>query len=1154
MQKIKFTKEQEQVINHKDNNLLVFASAGSGKTAVIIEKIATDIINGYTSLDNLLVVTFTDAATAEMKQRLYDKLAENIDKPNVAQEIEKLPLANISTLHGYCQKLIKQYFFEIGIDPSFRVLDEDQSSFYKVKALDDIFRRKQEDNNQEFFSLAEVFYSTRSLNGLKENILDFYDFLQSLDDKEKYLKETALAAYNTDLENNPACQYVLNKYTYLYNSFKKDFEKLYYDSLMAGEEKLTKALEIIRGLFYKESFVNFKDCFEYYLAEGIKSPLGSLREKSDNLINARKLWEEFCKIKKDFVSLCGDVDSIDEIKHSLEDAKESIKHFICLTKEFEEAYSQTKNLLNALDFDDLEKYAMLLLENKNIAKSIKEQFKYVYVDEYQDINSKQEKILNCISNGFNTIMVGDIKQSIYGFRNSTPQIFIDKSKAYKGGKNGRLIKLNENFRSNPAILSFVNKIFDKIMLEDFGGVSYIDDGRFVGSAKYLPVDDYKEVNIHLIDIPEKSIKEKVPSEIYSVAQDDREEESYKIAKLEAITVANTIKQMKGKPYYDAKSGEFKELTFKNFNILCRSREYIREIAEELRLLNVPVFSKTSHNIYENPDILLLVNIIKLINNPKDDISLASVILSPFFGITNDEIVRLRKDSGEEYFYDFVTSIISQDCELSKKLKRVMDFLQELRCRKDYCSIYELLTFVDRELSLLNYYMLLPNGNARYEIMSDFIYSFNDSVYNYDIPQYLYFLDNYLKDCKTPRALDANEDCVNIDTMHSSKGLEYEVVFVCGCGKRFSNASLMKKVLKNKTLGVGFNLFDTESFIQKPTLAKNVISAKIKEEERLEEVRLLYVATTRAKNCLHIMGGYDCQKLRPQSNRDIRNANSYMPWIISALPAPLIDNIKNTEDSNIIDNGLDYAVHIIKPDHLVQKYEQKDLELTKVGCDQKLKKQIEEYIDKEYQYKDSFVIAQKSTVTSIMNLQNKENESYNPESKKLEINENKMVDYDYAKLGTAYHLLMQELDFDSDIQTIKNYINQKCLDMSQKPYFEKIDAGKIKACFDALLEFTKGKTIYKEKQFMAYLPYDLILKKNSPEKVLIQGVIDLLVDDGKSIDILDYKTTRVKNEDQMVEKYMMQMYLYKLAAERTVGKEVKNVYIYSFDLNKLIKII
>lgn len=1153
MAKIKFTDSQINVINHKDNNLLVFASAGSGKTAVIIQKIAEDIISGRASFDDLLIVTFTESATAEMRQRLYSKLTESIESPNVINEIEKLPLANISTLHGYCQKIIKQYFFELGIDPSFRILDENESEYYKIKILDEIFEDKQENNDSKFLDLCEKFYSSRNLSGLKKSLLDFYDFLQSLDDKQKYIDEIALSSYNPNLNQNPAVQYAFEKFSRDYQYFKNNFSSLLVQSQASGEEKLSKALTTIAEFFGAGNFAGFDALYNYMSSlKGIKSPLSSLRGDSDILLEARSTWSNFLKFRDSFFDICGgDDQTLEDIKTSLVVAKESLSAFISLVQEFEERYSKEKLRLNALDFDDLEKYAIMLLSREEISSDIKKQFSNIYVDEYQDINGKQERILSLITNGNNMIMVGDIKQSIYGFRNSSPQIFINKSKKYRQGSGGDLIKLNENFRSNPVILDFVNNVFSNVMYDDFGGVDYKNDGMFVGSAKYEKVDDYKEVSLDFIDVKERQPKEKVESKLYSVVADDRENQNQSMAKLEATVIANKIRNMRGKPYYDAKEKCFKTLDYKNFNILCRSREYIKNISKYLQELGLPVDAKTTSNIYEDADVLLFVNILKLINNPRDDIALASVLTSKFFDITLDELAQSR-NYDYKYFYESVESI-GKTCDLGKKISKVFEFIEKLREQKDFLTIYELLTTIDNELGITNYYLLLPNGRARCEIITNFIESFNNSPYNNSLTKYLSYLDSYLQNTESSVSYCSDENSISIDTIHSSKGLEYEVVFLCGCGKKFSNISLMQSVLKNKELGIGFNAFDTDNYVQKDTIAKNVIAMKVREEEKFEEIRLLYVATTRAKNSLNILACFDKDKISVPSIYDIKSANKYITWILSAMPRPLVENISKCSSSATFNAGK-FEVNVVLPQDLEKSLDTKSIEKSQISVDENLVKTIEEYISKEYKYQDSFSIAQKNTVTGIMNLLDAY-ESYNPIPKKLKLTENSYDNLDGAKLGTIYHTLMQELDFDSSEQIIKQYIQtQKIKNPELFEYYEKLDINVIKTCFNTLLPLTQGKVIFKEKQFISYLPYCDIVGGNTEDKVLLQGVIDLLVDNGDSVDIYDYKTTKVQNAERLVEMYSVQMKLYKLATERAIGKKVKNVYIYSFYLGKLIKII
>ncbi len=1159
MAKIDFTKSQQDVIDHSGDNLLVFASAGSGKTAVIIEKIAQSIINGKTTIDKLLVVTFTESATAEMKQRLFEKLNDNIDKPNIKEELEKLPTADISTLHGFCQKLIKQYFFELDIEPTFTIFSEEEASFYKIKAIDYLLRQKQEEGKPEFISLCEMFYNNRSLVSLKDNVLNFYNFLQSLDDKEKYLTEIATSCYTQDLDNNNACKFVLDKFSKDYLYFKTTFEKLLIESEQSGEEKVIKAITSVVKKITQKSFAVFSDIFEYfkYLKE-IKSPFG-IKVQSDILTNARIAWTGFRAMIDDFFDICGESKDIENISQNIADSKSSVEEFLSIVKDFEKEYTRIKRQKKALDFDDLEKYALELLENEKLRNSIKEKYDVLYIDEYQDINNKQEKILSYVTNGKNMVMVGDLKQSIYSFRNSSPQILIDKTALYKKNIGGKLITLKENFRSNPVILDFVNKIFNKVMKENFGGIDYKEDGAFKGAAKYESVDDYKEVSIDFIKYKEREKKETYNGGLYSVKDDNRSVNIRSVAKLEAKVIAEKIHAMLDKPYYDAKQKEFKKLTYSNFTILCRSKSYIKELSMYLQKYEIPCLSKTSSNIYNNPDILFLLNLLKVVNNPQDDIALACVLSAPFFGISFDELAQIKLATDKEYFYECIGQYIeSQNNELTQKLNKVFDIIESIREIKDFSTIYELLVFADRKIGYLNYYLLLPDGRAKYNVVSNFIESFNYVPYNNDLNEYLSYVDSYLKDTEVTRLTPApSDDCVRLDTIHSSKGLEYEVVFVAGCGKMFSNLTTKQDVLRDKDLGVGINSYDIDEHIKYKTLTKQAITEKIRLQEKLEESRLLYVALTRAKNSLNIICSIDIENINELNDYDIRKSNKYSNWILSAFPRPLIENIKTCEEEKTFKFNDYVEVNVYMPEKLM---EEKLISAEEILIDNSSVKddKIEEYLEKKYPHKDSFAIAQKNTVTSLMIQDSQENESINLTPKKLNKEEHfNKSKINYSLLGTIYHKILQEIDFAVDSEKeVLDFINKlKESDNENADYYDKVDAKKIYTCIKNLAPIINGKAIEKEKQFIAYLPHkDLVEGSDIEDKVLLQGVIDLMVGNGGNVDIIDYKTNRVEKPEQLVDIYKVQMRLYKLAAERAVGKSVNNVYIYSLHLGQLIKII
>ena len=1159
MAKINFTQSQQEVINHNGDNLLVFASAGSGKTAVIIEKIAQSIITNQTSIDRLLVVTFTESATAEMKQRLTEKLNENISNPSIKEELEKLPTADISTLHGFCQKLIKQYFFELDIEPTFTIFSEEEASFYKIKAIDYLLRQKQEEGNVQFISLCEMFYNNRSLVSLKDNILNFYNFLQSLDNKEEYLNEIATSCYVEDLDNNKACMFVVDRCVKDYLFFKSSFEKLHIESMQAGEEKVSKALDSLVSKLYKDSFVSFSDMFEYFkYLKDIKSPF-AIKVQSDILINARVLWGGFGDLIDDFFDMCGEKKDISKIAQNILETKPAVEEFLSLVKDFEKEYSKIKRQKKALDFDDLEKYALQLLENEKLRNSVKEKYDVLYIDEYQDINSKQEKILSYVTSGKNMVMVGDLKQSIYGFRNSSPQILIDKTALYKQKIGGRLITLQENFRSNPVILDFVNKIFNRVMKENFGGIDYKHDGAFKGSAKYEKVNDYKEVSVDLIKYKEREKKETYIGDIYSVKDDCRANNIKSVAKLEAKVIAEKIHAMLDKPYYDAKKKEFGKLAYSNFTILCRSKSYIKELAMYLQKYEIPCISKTSSNIYNSPDILFLLNLLKVVNNPQDDIALACVLSAPFFEITFDDLAQIKLGADKENFYECVTEYVkTKSNKLTDKLSKVFSIIEKLKSVKNFSTIYELLVYADRLIGFLNYYLLLPDGRSKHKLISNFIEGFNSVPYNNDLNEYLGYVDSYLKDTEiTMLSPVTSDNCVHLDTIHSSKGLEYEVVFVAGCGKNFSNLTTRQDILKDKDLGVGINSYDLDEHIKYKTLTKQVITEKIRLQEKLEESRLLYVALTRAKNSLNIVCSIDIENIEELSEYDIRKSNKYSNWILAALPGPLIRNIKECEEEKTFNVNDSVEVNIYMPEKLLEEKEISAEEIL-INNRTNLDEDIKEYLEKQYAYKDSFSIAQKNTVTSLMIQDSESNESINLTPKKLRKEEHyNKSKINYSMLGTIYHKVLQEIDFGiGDEKDVVEFVNKlKQEDSENAKYYDKVDSKKIYACIKKLTPIIKNRSIEKERQFIAYLPHkDIVEGSTLEDKVLLQGVIDLMVGNAGNVDIIDYKTNRVENAEQLVDIYKVQMKLYKLAAERAVGKCVDNMYIYSLHLDELIKII
>ena len=475
--KVSYTKEQQQCIDERNKNLLISASAGSGKTSTMIERIKTMIINGEASVQDLLVITFTKASASDMKNKLVEGLEKIENKSDfIKEQLLEINLANISTIHSFCSKLIRTYFYEVGLDPSFVLIDEIESNSLKDKALTKLIDDAFVENDENFIKIYEILSTKRSEESLRSIILNFHNFTTNLVDPDKWFEKTIKETYSLDFARNSTINYLNDYHTQIFVELKQRTQGIRVSLMNAGQEKLVKHLnEIASNLDVIKPELNFVE----------------------NKENSKKFDEKFARFPvikdadeiKEFVkSFC------DEIKEKVKDAKEFYLNFdenfvkkqieenkkvvellYSYVKKFDALYSELKRDKVALDFSDLEKYTLKLFLNDVIAETIRNKFKFVFVDEYQDINEVQEKLITLVSKDDNLFMVGDVKQSIYRFRGSEPQIFVDKYNYYKTGASSKnkSIDLNHNFRSHSNILNFSNEIFMRSMTKDFGGVDYV---------------------------------------------------------------------------------------------------------------------------------------------------------------------------------------------------------------------------------------------------------------------------------------------------------------------------------------------------------------------------------------------------------------------------------------------------------------------------------------------------------------------------------------------------------------------------------------------------------------------------------------------------------------------------------------------------------
>lgn len=1093
---VNWTPEQLQAIEDRGHNLLVSASAGSGKTTVMIERIFRLIHENHIPINEFLIVTFTKASACDMKEKLTEKLAEFADDEFVLSQIENLSVADISNLHSFCSKLITTYFYEVNIDPSYKIIDESESAFLKEKALKLLFEEKEKNGDEEFFNMFEIFQQKRSNKNLKDVIIRFNNFLNTNLNSDEFIRNSVELSYSSDLEKNE-CAKIINRY--VSHQAKEDAEKLAEFAKYCLEVKADKLSEHF-----------------YDLSEQLKA----IKLSNSYMANARNIFaikiERTPIVPKDLKFLSGKVKALkDEVKDNIENYKKnyvsddeeflktglnvSKKHLLYLyelTKEFNEKYSKLKLNTNGLDFNDLEKYALKILENPTIRDAVRDKYKYVFVDEYQDINSVQEKIISLVSGTNNRFMVGDVKQSIYRFRLCNPDIFLQKYEEYKGeNKDSKLIKLNCNFRSDKKILRFVDNIFAGRMTEEFGGLNYDKDSRFVPGENNC--DEKDSVNLIFNNTETEPMKETIASGVYSVKNHENIETiEQKKAISEAVIVKNEILKL----ISPENPGH---MNFSDIAILFATRNAtVSKFAETLRDFGIPVAGDDKNDLMEKPHIKQLVSFAKYLVNPKDDFETFKILKSDFFKFSDNELADIRKDDFSCRFYECLEKYenIAND-DLKNKIKSFYEKIEKYRELSKFLTIKDLMKKIVKDFCLKNINLLNENGEEINDDIDSFI-CLLPSVGVFD------YVKNYA-DSSLELESEGGGDAVRMMTIHKSKGIEFKAVFVINLANNFNFKSTYGSILFNKDLGVGLDYFDLDSRCETPTIAISAI--RIVEKRKLieEQQRVLYVGLTRAKKKLFVV----CSKDENALSETFANRHkAFIEW----FEKDIIAGINGTLSSDIhfekycIDDLLD-----------TEKNEKKQLLLTKTKV-----KEPEWY---EYKFKDSLAIPAKSSISKIIKLQ----EELDDDDENAVIYEN----ISSAKRGTAYHKVFEKIDF-YNLQNISQQIDNIFKTELSEEELCLVDRNIVAETLNLSIfkNIMPTDKILKEREFFAQVPTFLLFDdKENDENVIIQGVFDLVIFRENETILIDYKTGKISEEK--LKKYKFQMDIYSYSIAKAFGKNV-----------------
>ena len=1213
---VKWTDEQKDAILEIGSNILVAAAAGSGKTAVLVERIIQKIVTKQIDIDKLLVVTFTNSAAAEMRERIldaiYKKLEEEPENENLQRQITLLAKASICTIDSFCLEVLRNNFYELeGISPNFRIAEVTETELLKQEVLEDLFEEKYEKQDGDFLKLVTTYTSYKDDMPLKDLILKIDNYMQSMPFPEKWLKEKVKMLDRTGKEHEDFAKTVWGE------ALLQELEEELIDGITILEE-IQKDLAIEPELedFEKiisndiEKLLNLKNNLDSWdrsfeiSQERIFVDWSRKKVQSSKKDEAKQIRDEVKKrvTKKIEKILIENSEAANEDMQEMYDILVKLQNVIL---EFEEEFSKRKREQNIVDFSDIEHFALKLLVNEDeegkvvptdVAKKYQEKFEEIAIDEYQDSNLVQEYILTSVSKGNNLFMVGDVKQSIYKFRQAMPELFLNKYETYvskkdKKDKDNLKIQLFKNFRSRDNVLNFTNLVFENIMSSLLGDIEYNEEEYLNVGASYEDIEQNLDTEIMLIDLKEQ--------EAQNVENIEEQEEIEKIEdiEIEAKLVAKRIKELIDEKFqvYDKKIEGFRDITYKDIVILLRSPKNKAPIYEqELAKLDVPVFSDSSQEYLESIEIETILSLLKIIDNPMQDIPLVTVLRSNIGDFTDNDLVEIRLSDKTASFYECLQKArLNVNDKLRDKIQDFLDDLDKWRKEQEYLQLDELIWKIYTDTGYYNYVGLMPNGEVRqanlkmlFERAKQYETVSFKGLYNF--LRYIERLKIGNGDLSSAKIIGENDNVVRIMSIHKSKGLEFPVVFLADLGKQFNFMDLNESILLHQEMGVGVKYIDYEKQIQYDTLSKLAIRNKMLKEILSEEMRILYVALTRAKEKLILTGrvrDYEKQieKMTKQVNMYSKTQNKINPILVKKYKT-FMDWILLVYLYEIDKELKQISLSVVSKEGLINGLESKEKEkidinsiLQNYKIDEKDYQKVEDLLKYEYENVLATKIPTKTSVTKIkeMKQQEKQGETIIQDNEKTTQEEPKLLDFPTpnflknkeeertltgAQKGTIIHKCMQRLNekIDYDYDKVEELVQELVLKgIITQNEAKQIDINKI-------LQFTKSKIwedlknakeVYREKPFYINIPANEIYNKDIEEKVLVQGIIDLYyIDAQDQITLVDYKTDYVQKgqESELIQKYEDQLEIYKKALEEALGKKVKNVYIYSTYLGQMLK--
>lgn len=1194
-----WTNEQKAAIDARGSNLLISAAAGSGKTAVLVERIIQMITKDKIDIDRLLIVTFTNAAAGEMRERIAGAIMEEMEKKtdseqHLRRQINLLNRAYITTIHSFCIDVVRKHFHVIDVDPGFRIGDVTETSIMRLEALEELFEEEYEKSDERFLSLVESFGSTKDDKSLQDLVLKVYGFIQSQPNPEEWLKEK-VQEFGLPLENFDESSWI--------KTIKARIEI----QLKGAMDLLNDALTIAQhpngpGVYEEIILSDLAQIIDLY--DNLNQPITDFYNRLNSINHARLkpskdsdpvLKEESKDLRDKAKGIIKDIKeniftvSPEEYVEDLNKLHPLMDYLYNLVTRFTGIYGEKKADRGIVDFNDLEHYGLRILANDLVAKEYREKFEYIFVDEYQDSNIVQETLIQSIKRKDNLFMVGDVKQSIYRFRLADPTLFIEKYETFgtDEGDVNRRIDLAKNFRSRGQILNGVNYIFNNIMSKELGEIDYDDKAALYQGAEFEPIKD-PSIEVNLIE-KNMEIDEDIEDELQELAD----------IEVEARIVAKRIKNVLNEEIYDSKIEGYRKVEFKDIVVLLRTtKDWAQSFLESFIREGIPAYADANTGYFEAIEVNMFLNFLRVIDNKRQDIPLLSVMRSPIGDFTTEELINIRVHDKIGTYYDAIEKYIKENNDdLKYKLASFIEKLNKWSNEARYIKIDEFIWKLYMDTGYYYYVGAMPGGlqrQANLRILFDRASQFEKTSIKglFNFIKFIEKLQNSQGDMGAAKILSENDNVVRIMSIHKSKGLEFPVVITAGMGKNFNLRDTNADVLLHKDLGLGPKFVDPNLRTYRDTIAKLAMKDQIKIESLSEEMRILYVAFTRPKDKLIVVGSVrniekQAKKWSKSDNTySLMNGKNFMDWISTALiKHPVGEVLRELVDVEFDDSKKDpysseWTINILGREDIIleehekllkeEEYKENLLDFNREDFSPntytEYKEEIYNRLNWKYEHEEATGIPSKLSVSDIKKANIKEMDSIVHQIPTL-VKSPKFMEgktsFTAAEKGTIIHFVLQHLDLNkvNSEESIKEQVDfMVARELITEEEAKVVNVEKILNYFNSEIgkRMLNAEKVYREAPFVIKKSAkDVIdgVDDDLDENLLVQGVIDCYFEEEDGLVLVDYKNDIVFNGDvsSVVGKYKTQLYLYKEALERVTERKVKDTYLYLFNIDEGVKI-